>query len=558
LDLTKLGSSPSRDFLAALNQSNLSVTPVCVQGQTVGLQAVAAGSGPAMSESEVDRTLAKLNPDWKAKLAAAPFPQLHVRSQLAKTPVMMYHDILSEKKVFFDVTPQELEAHFQLIQKNGLTPIKLEQLVENLRSGVPLPKKPIVLTFDDGYEGHYTHVFALMKKYNFPATFSIYPSKVGTKKGRSSLTWEQLKEMAASPLVTIASHSVNHPSDMRTLTDQQLQQETVESKKILEEKLGIPIKHFVYPEGKNDERVQQAVKQAGYETAWTMSDESNLFAQESDNLLNIARIGQSQIEKVMEPATGGPPLAFSDSLNFGAPVELMRKTVDKIPLILAVGGKPQTIHHNTRAQLTDVVSSTKAVAAVDGTYFSLEFLDSNKMIGPILSQSTGKFIAGNNSENRKLAGRPLVLINDRTIKFIPFDPNVHNTREGLEQALSGVKDAFVAGAWLVRDGKPQSLESFGGLFDADAARDRAFWGIDLADRPMVGVTGDMVGSVKLGEILAKAGMRDVVMLDSGASTSMVYQGQSMMGYVPRPVPHAVALLPPEENPAATCQPISAK
>jgi hypothetical protein len=60
----------------------------------------------------------------------------------------------------------------------------------------------------------------------------------------------------------------------------------------------------------------------------------------------------------------------------------------------------------------------------------------------------------------------------------------------------------------------------------------------------------MVGSVQLGQMLAKAGLRDAVMLDSGASTSLAYRGKSMMSYEPRPVPHVVGLIPPEGKQAA--------
>jgi poly-beta-1,6-N-acetyl-D-glucosamine N-deacetylase len=137
-----------------------------------------------------------------------------------------------------------------------------------------------------------------------------------------------------------------------------------------------------------------------------------------------------------------------------------------------------------------------------------------------------------------------VLINDTTIKFIPYDAKRHTTKQSIEAELPGVTDAFVGAAWLVRDGQPQPLKSFGRLYSVNEARDRAFWGIDWADRPVVGVSADYVGSVKLGEALSHAGLRDVVMLDSGASAAMVYDKKSMMSYTPRPVPHAVALYPP--------------
>ncbi|MBD0336920.1 MAG: phosphodiester glycosidase family protein, partial [Cyanobacteria bacterium Co-bin13] len=120
------------------------------------------------------------------------------------------------------------------------------------------------------------------------------------------------------------------------------------------------------------------------------------------------------------------------------------------------------------------------------------------------------------------------------------------TLSGLHQAAKGVTDAFVAAAWLVKDGAPQPANSFGTLFDYDANRHRAFWGINVAGQPVVGVSQSRVDSVTLGRLLAELGLQDAVMLDSGASTSLAFQGESMVGYEPRPVPHVVALIPPEK------------
>jgi exopolysaccharide biosynthesis protein len=136
------------------------------------------------------------------------------------------------------------------------------------------------------------------------------------------------------------------------------------------------------------------------------------------------------------------------------------------------------------------------------------------------------------------------LLNSSSVKFVPFDASRHNSLAGIRQEMADVTDAFVGAAWLVREGQPQPPEAFGNLFDFDAARDRAFWGINRAGQPVVGVSRDMVDSVLLGELLAQAGFRDAIMLDSGASASLAYRGESLMEYIPRPVPHVVGLVPP--------------
>ncbi|WP_235678224.1 polysaccharide deacetylase family protein [Cylindrospermopsis curvispora] len=500
--------------------------------------------------TRTDNTQEQNTPPPKLQLVT-PFPELNRQARLARVPIFMYHDILPQKQVFFDVTPEELEAHFQLLQQEGVTPISPNWLLAHLRTGVPLPAKPVLLSFDDGYGGHYEYVYPLLKKYNFPAVFSVYVKKMEGKTARSSLTWEQLREMAASPLVTIASHSVNHPRDLRQLSEEELSSEVIDSKRILQERLGIPINYFTYPEGKLDERVRARVIAAGYQMAFSMDDADEKFVGDSPDLFTIGRFGQSRLREIATLAWGGYPAPVDPTnFNFNVDIEKREYKVNNTELILIGGGVPGTFHADSRYQLPDMLKDTQAIAAVDGGFFSLKYLDSNTMIGPVLSGNRG-FIPGNASENLKLRDRPLVLINPHSVNFIPFVPESHNSLEGI-QAFSpenkSVTDAFVGAAWLVRNNTPQPAANFGNLYGYDIARHRAFWGINVAGIPVIGVTKTPVDSVSLGEILYRLGFRDAVMLDSGASTSLTYQGKSLVAYTPRPVPHAVVLYPGPQNP----------
>lgn len=503
--------------------------------------------------SVMDKLVEDFGPQLLAYFTRSPWPNIQERAGLARVPIMMYHDILPQKEVFFDVTPKEFEEHLRLIQENGLTPISLEQLITHLSTGLPLPEKPILLTFDDGYGGHYEFVYPLLKKYGYPGVFSIYTSNMGKNTGRTHVTWDQLRQMAADPLITIAAHSVTHPPDLRALPEDKLQMEVIESKRLLEAQLGIPIHYFTYPAGKHDARVAKAVREAGYLAALTMDDVDEGFAGQSASLLGIKRFGQSRLENAIAQAWGGPQLpTWSPRFDFLSPVQRTETTIDNTPFILISGGKPITIHAKSRYQVQEILAGTEAVAAVDGGFFSLKYLDSNVMIGPVLSQIAGKFIPGNNSENRKLARRPLVLISSQAVKFIAFDPTKHNTLEGVKADMPDVTDAFVAAAWLVKDSQPQSAATFANLYTYEVPRHRAFWGINQAGQPTIGVSKEPIDSVSLGAALAKAGFRDAVMLDSGASTSLAYKGESLVGYIPRPVPHVVALIPPQSATNSAC------
>lgn len=497
--------------------------------------------------------------DVLAQLSPAPFPSISDRARQAKVPILMYHDITPTKDVDWDVTPQEFAAQLAEIKAQGLTPISLDQLVNHLRSGATLPARPILLTFDDNYLGQYKYAFPLLQQYQYPAVWSVHTAYVGNPNGKPKATWAQLQEMHQSGLITIASHTVNH-LNLSQISPDRIDYELRQSKADLEKNLGIKVRYFTYPEGDYNSDATSRVAAAGYEAALSMSLDPNLErpANESENLLSIMRYGVSRFSEAIAIADGGSVSSFNPfsstpkvAVDFTQPVQLRKVTFNQIPLTLVHGGRPITVHADRRAAVEEIKKQTKAVAAVDGGFFSLESLDSNQMIGPVLSQvssQAGIFNPGKSGENPLLKGRPLVLISPTNIRFIPYDPVKHSSLPQIQAELADVTDAFVGAGWLVKDGKPQSAASFGKLYGFDAHRDRAFWGIDRQGRPVIGVTMEMIDSVGLGEILVKAGLRDVVMLDSGASAALAYQGKSVMAYEPRPVPHIVALLPPDPKP----------
>ena len=80
-------------------------------------------------------------------------------------PVIMYHHILESSKLLgaYVITPTELENDFKWIQKEGYTPVVVADLLAYVHNDVPLPEKPIMITFDDGYESNYVYAYPLLQ-----------------------------------------------------------------------------------------------------------------------------------------------------------------------------------------------------------------------------------------------------------------------------------------------------------------------------------------------------------------------------------------------------------
>ena len=97
----------------------------------------------------------------------------------------------------FSVTPTLFESGLKHLSGRGVSPITLDDLLYALTQGRELPAKPVILTFDDGYEDNYMSAFPLLQKYNMVGHFFIISDFVN--QGRPGyMTWPQIEEMAAA------------------------------------------------------------------------------------------------------------------------------------------------------------------------------------------------------------------------------------------------------------------------------------------------------------------------------------------------------------------------
>jgi peptidoglycan/xylan/chitin deacetylase (PgdA/CDA1 family) len=208
----------------------------------------------------------------------------------AKVPILMYHYI-SEPPVGADeirknltISPGVFEAHLQYLLNNGYRTISLHQLTLHLTRGEPLPEKPIILTFDDGYRDNYENAFPLLKQYGFTGTFFLLTNFVD--EGRTAyLTWDQVKELAAAGN-EIGAHSRDHP-DLRGRDSDFLVWQILGSKEAIQNGAGITPRFFSYPSGKYDENVIAILASAHYWGAVTVKQGVH---QSSDAPFELQRI----------------------------------------------------------------------------------------------------------------------------------------------------------------------------------------------------------------------------------------------------------------------------
>ncbi|WFB11878.1 polysaccharide deacetylase family protein [Streptomyces sp. LX-29] len=166
------------------------------------------------------------------------------------------------------VAPGAFAEQMALLDERGYTPVTCERLGVAWRGGPPLPPRPVLITFDDGYEGVHRHALPVLDRYSFPATLFIAtgwlrgPYETGGALDLM-LCWEQVRELAGAG-VEIGGHSHTHPQ-LDQLPAERLWFELVRCREILTKELGGPPGSFAYPYGYSSRRVRQAVRSAGFQ-----------------------------------------------------------------------------------------------------------------------------------------------------------------------------------------------------------------------------------------------------------------------------------------------------
>ncbi len=225
------------------------------------------------------------------------YEQAMIRATLARfaeVPVLTYHRVLpvapQGSKFNVYVTVDELERQLTQLKRRGFQFVTFKDIAQGLK-----PTKPIILTFDDGYEDNYLYLLPLLKKHNAKAVIFVLADDALTNNRwdielgepeAALMSSEQIDECHLSGHVEIASHGLSHRR-LTTLTDDEINFEVSASKQRLEALINDEVVSFAYPYGDCDQRVSQAVAAAGYRFGVaTISGPVKM----ADDLMRIRRI----------------------------------------------------------------------------------------------------------------------------------------------------------------------------------------------------------------------------------------------------------------------------
>ncbi|MBI3321269.1 MAG: polysaccharide deacetylase family protein [Candidatus Omnitrophica bacterium] len=199
-------------------------------------------------------------------------------------PILGYHRVGSFKGDHVPtVSAEAFERQLTFLARRRYRVLSLQELIEALDRWPAVPRRSVVITFDDGYEETHTVARPLLKRFGFPAIVFITPAEVGLP---GFATWEQVAEMARDGL-SIGSHTMHH-AYLPLVREDRLAEEVIESKRVIEQRLGgYPVRCLSYPVGGFTPKAQALAREAGYQVACTTNRARTLNALDRLALLRI-------------------------------------------------------------------------------------------------------------------------------------------------------------------------------------------------------------------------------------------------------------------------------
>lgn len=234
-----------------------------------------ATSTPTPEPTDTPEPTATPEPPQPLETALPPTPTYPPPPEAVHVPILMYHyisELPADADVYrrdLTVIPAHFEEQLQYLQTQGYQSVLLADIYETLTTGKPLPEKPIVLTFDDGYKDAYTDALPLLQKYGFVGEFFLLATPAHYE-APQYVTWGDVRAMADAGM-SMQAHSRDH-YDLTERSYEFLVYQILGAREAVEAHTERPVRFFCYPSGRYDDATIAVVESAGYwgavTTAW--------------------------------------------------------------------------------------------------------------------------------------------------------------------------------------------------------------------------------------------------------------------------------------------------
>lgn len=207
-------------------------------------------------------------------------------------PVLTYHDIGPQAKGRLVMGAKAFAEQMRYLKAKHYRVITLAEFHEFLQLKRQLPRRAVVLTFDDGYRSFLTYAHPILKELGFSATLFVYTDYVGT--GRNALGWDDLARLAGEGF-QVEGHTRSHgdlrrqPGESEADHGRRLRAELESSQRLFQQRLGRPAKFLAYPYGAADDAVLAYTRESGFVGGLTVSREGN------SSFVPLFRIRRSQV-----------------------------------------------------------------------------------------------------------------------------------------------------------------------------------------------------------------------------------------------------------------------
>ncbi|MCR4639123.1 polysaccharide deacetylase family protein [Ruminococcus sp.] len=228
-------------------------------------------------------------------------------------PVIMYHSVCEKPPADYVVAPSQLDSDLSWLSTHGFSAVSAQQLIDYTRGRGELPKRPVLITFDDGFYNNLSVALPILEKYDMCAVVSIvgrytddYAAADPHADTYSYLTWGDISELASSGRVEIGSHTYDmHSRSGLRQGCARLPEESVEDytsllradigllKTELHENCGIVPSVFAYPFGALSRESLPVLRDSGILMSLTCREGMNTITREPDCLYGIFRYNRS-------------------------------------------------------------------------------------------------------------------------------------------------------------------------------------------------------------------------------------------------------------------------